>query len=173
MAQADYPVNISQLNRNFYTFKLSRIPTVTFFLQKVTLPGILSPNFDQPTTLGVPVKRPLGTYNFANLDVEFIVDENMTNWLEIYRWMRNIGNLDSDCTFNIPENKFTSTGTLIVQKSSYTANITATFLDIFPISLGGIMFDTTLPASEPARVSASFAYTYYSFSPDPGNTTLD
>ncbi len=66
MAQADYPVNISQLNRNFYTFKLSRIPTTTFFLQKVSLPGIISPNFDQPTTVGVPVKRPLGTYNFAN-----------------------------------------------------------------------------------------------------------
>ena len=43
---------------------------------------------NQPDLL--PVKHPSKNVSFDNLTIEFIVDENLENWRELYDWMRTI-----------------------------------------------------------------------------------
>ena len=151
---------------------MARIPNVIYTIQEAVLPGIRQFDADQPTTLGIPVKRPIGRYAFENFTISFIVDENMKNWLEIYRWMRGLGNIDDDCTYNTYQNKFenmTTYGFLYLTKGTYKDNIKIKFHNMFPVALSGMKFTTTAASHQAQYASATFSYTYYSFDPDPGN----
>jgi hypothetical protein len=162
--------NISYLGQDYFKFELSRIPGVIFASQQVTLPGIAMSDADQPTTLGIPIKRPIGAYRFQNFEMTFLVDEQMKNWLEIYKWMRAMGNIDDDCTNNsLNFSQWMTDGNLYVTNGNYRNVLTVTFKEIFPIALSGLKFISTSATYEPQMASATFAYTYYTFSPDPGN----
>jgi len=164
--------NISNLGVNYFHFEMSRIPNVVYSIQEATLPGIRHLEQSQPTTLGIPIKRPIGAYRFDSLSLSFIVDENMSNWFEIYRWMRGLGNIDDDCTYNNYGDKFenmTTLGTLYITKGTYNDNIKVNFYNMFPTSLSGLKFTSTSNSYTPQYASVVFDYTYYSFDPDPGS----
>lgn len=162
--------NISNLGQNFFHFELARIPKIIYNVQEVALPNFSMAEQDQPTTLGIPIKRPIGAYKFDNLQISFLVDEYMQNWLELYRWMRHLGNIDSDCDNNsLAFNKWMTTATLHITKGTYNDNLKVIFREIFPIGLSGLRFTSTAAAYQPQVATATFAYTYYSFDPDPGN----
>lgn len=164
--------NISNLGQNFFHFELERIPTVIYNVQEITLPNFSMSEQDQPTTLGIPIKRPIGAYKFDNLSLSFLVDENMKNWFEIYKWMRNLGNIDSDCENNsLPFNQWMTVATLHITKGTYNDNIKVIFKEIFPIALSGLRFSSTGSSYQAQVATATFAYTYYYFEPDPGDAS--
>jgi hypothetical protein len=43
---------------------------------------------------------------------------------------------------------------------------------MFPVALSGLKFITDSPSNVAQKATASFAYTYYSFDPDPGAVTI-
>ena len=97
----------------------------------------------------------------------------MVNWFEIYTWMRQLGNIDDDCTYNsLPFNKWTTQAKLYITKGTYNDNITVNFYEVFPIALSGMKFTSTAQAYSPQFVTARFAYTYYDFTPQPSETHL-
>lgn len=164
--------SISNLGVNYFHFEMSRIPNIVYNIQEASLPGIRHLEQDQPTTLGIPVKRPIGAYKFDSFTLSFLVDENMQNWFEIYRWMRGLGNIDDDCTYNQYNNKFenmTTLGTLHITKGTYKDNIKVKFFNMFPTALSGLKFTSTANSYQPQYASVTFEYTYYSFEPDPGS----
>ncbi len=165
---ANTPINT--LGINYFHFEMERIPTVIYNCTDVNLPNLSMAAVDQPTTLGIPVKRPIGKYNFEDLTLTFMVDENLNNWLEIYRWMRALGNIDDDCTNNsLSFNSWTTTASLYLTKGTYKDNKKVIFHEIFPIGLSGLKFSSSASAATPQYASARFSYTYYRFDPDPGN----
>ena len=163
---------ISTVGQNYFRFELARIPTVTYFTQEVNLPNIIQETQDQPTIFGIPVKRPIGAYRFENLTVSFLVDEKMTNWFEIYKWMRHLGNIDTDDQNNqLPFDSWMTTAYLYVTKGTYNDFNKVIFNQVFPVALSGLKFTTESSSYIPQKATATFAYTYYSFDPDPGNIT--
>ena len=163
---------ISTLGQNYFRFEISRLPTVEYYIQEANLPNLILEAQDQPTTLGIPVKRPIGAYRFENLTLSFLVDEKMTNWLEIYRWMRHLGNIDTDTNNNeLPFESWQSKGYLYLTKGTYNDNLKVIFHEVFPVALSGLKFMTDSPATAVQKATVTFAYTYYSFDPDPGNIT--
>ncbi len=163
---------ISTLGQNYFRFELSRIPTVEYYTQEANLPNLILEAQDQPTTLGIPVKRPIGAYKFENLTLSFLVDEKMTNWLEIYKWMRHLGNIDSDNYNNeLPFESWESNAYLHLTKGTYNDNIKVIFHQVFPVALSGLKFMTDAPSNAVQKATVTFAYTYYSFDPDPGAIT--
>jgi hypothetical protein len=52
--------------------------------QRANLPGISVPDQPQPTTLGTTIPVPTMVANFETLNVEFIVDSDLTNWMSLY-----------------------------------------------------------------------------------------
>ncbi len=164
---------ISNLGSNYFHFEIARLPTVVYNCQEVNLPSLSHSPADQPTTLGIPIKRPIGKYDFADLQLSFIVDENMVNWFEIYTWMRQLGNIDDDCTYNsLPFNKWTTQAKLYITKGTYNDNIIVNFYEVFPTFLGGLKFVSTDQSYSPQYAAVKFAYTYYDFTPQPSETHL-
>jgi hypothetical protein len=163
---------ISTLGGNYFSFQIERIPNAIYYCQEVNLPTLIMETQDQPTTLGIPIKRPIGSYRFENLVMSFLVDEKMTNWLEIYRWMRHLGNIDTDYDNNqLPFDKWETMGYLNLTKGTYNDFNKVIFHGLFPIALSGLKFTTESNSHINQKATATFAYTYYSFDPDPGNIT--
>ena len=164
---------ISPLGQNYFRFETARIPSVSYYTQEVNLPNLFQEAQDQPTIFGIPIKRPIGAYKFENLTLSFLVDEKMQNWFEIYKWMRHLGNIDSDNRNNeLRFDEFMTTGYLYITKGTYNDNIKVIFHNMFPVALSGLKFITDSPSNVAQKATASFAYTYYSFDPDPGAVTI-
>ena len=82
-------------NRNFlspvgFKFNLSKTPKVDFFSQSVSIPNISLGVAVQTTYLkDIPV--PGDKMDYGDLDIEFFIDENLENYLQIEKWMRSLG----------------------------------------------------------------------------------
>ena len=81
------PSNPNMLQPNKFTLNLSRAPNLQYFCQTVTLPGL--------STSEIPVQNPFVELYapgekaiYDTLNVTFLVDAEMTAWLEIHDWLR-------------------------------------------------------------------------------------
>jgi hypothetical protein len=163
------PDNNNYLATNYFKFELTRLPLVTYHCQQVNLPSLSLTPVEQPTVFGTTAKWIGGKYTWEELNVSFIVDEDMKNWIEVFEWMEEIG-LMADFKTNIsaqrsmPKGQFGdyfSDAKISITSSNYKPKLEIDIHGIFPISLGGIQFNSTNPDNEPAIVNATFAYTYY------------
>jgi hypothetical protein len=162
------PINKSFLSNNKFDFVLDRIPNFTFFVQSVNLPSLTL----QSTTVNTPLVQlsiPGNQLTFGQLTLNFIVDENMQSWYELYDWiiqlgnpvsLNKIGNLNEE-----PGNNFsiTSDGTLFIKTNSNNVLWKVNFIDMYPNDLGDITFSAT-ESQEFLTSTATFNYTYYEIS---------
>jgi hypothetical protein len=163
------PENPNLLASNYYFFSIKRIPNFTYFVQSANLPMISTRSINQPTTLGTYPKIPATNYYFDDLQVSFLVNADMKNWLEIYDWLKGIGNLKDDNS-NLKYDPAVTTeifseATLLVTNSAYTPILQANFKYVFPKTLGGINFTTQNTSTDPITCSVNFAYSYYEIVP--------
>ena len=159
------PDNKSFLSNNKFDFTLERIPNFTFLVQSASLPSmsLASSNFQTPLA---NIQLPGTQLAFAPLLISFIVDENMESWYEIYNWMFQLGNPESNdkrgTLTGVPGalNNIVSDGKLIIKTNSNNPNWIVRFHDLFPTDIGEINF-STIETQEFITSSATFAYTYY------------
>jgi hypothetical protein len=159
------PGNVNFLNNNYFKFELSRLPNFTYFVQNANIPSLTARYANQPSNLGVFPKIPAGNYIFDPLEVSFNVAANMQNWIDIYNWMKGIGNLKDDLT-QLPHHKFDNTGvfsdaSLLIMNSSYVPISKVVFKYVFPLSLGAMSFTTQNTSTDPMSTTVQFAYSYY------------
>lgn len=107
----------------------------------------------------VSVKAP-SKMEFDELNITFIVDEEMKNWLEIFNWMRSCTNVEDYSEFN-PSNTHLTTANLIILNSNKNPKINVTFEGLYPRSLGSIDFSSSVMDPEPFQCTATFAYRNY------------
>ena len=161
------PDTNNYLATNFFQLEITRLPTVTYFCQSVGLPSLNLTPVDQPTSGGLFPKWIGGRYNFEDITVSFIVDENMKNWIEVFEWMKDIGTIDG---LNNPisgkqtEESFSDI-LLTITNSVYKPKYYIRFEGAFPIALSGIEFNSALGENEPVVASATFTYTSYDITP--------
>lgn len=158
------PATNNYLSTNFFRLEVTRLPTVTYFCQSVSLPALTLTPVEQPTSLGLNPKFIGGKYAYDDLTVNFIVDENMLNWLEVFNWMKDIGTMEKlNNTIDRKQNmEFFSDILLVVTNSVYKPKYHIRFKDSFPIALTGIDFNSASSDNEPVMASATFTYTSYS-----------
>ena len=154
------PSNTNALLTTGFRFLLTRTPNITYFCQSVNLPDINLGEMEQPTPF-VPIKRPGNSFTYGDLDISFIVDENMENWREIHNWMRSLKNIDDYEEVEGNPTYHFSDARLMLLNSSMTANLEVEFKDIFPKSLSGINFTSSTDDTEPVICNATFAFTSY------------
>jgi hypothetical protein len=95
----------------------------------------------------------------------------MTNYLEMYNWLRGLGfpesydeygNLVRQNTYAGSDNeKIFSDGTLMILTSHNNANVRVTFEDMFPIALSDLSFDSTLTDIDYLKATVTFRYKLY------------
>ena len=108
-------------NRNFlspngFRFSIRRSPQVAFFCNQANIPNMTLGVTIQPNYLR-PIPVPGDTIEFGDLQLRFMVDEDLGNYMEIQKWIRGLGfpesmqefrNLESDAT--LPNLGYTDQG---------------------------------------------------------------
>ena len=167
------PDTNNYLSSNYFKLEITRLPLVTYHCQSVNLPSLSLTPAEQNTSTGTPVKWIGGRYNWEDFTISFMVDEDMKNWIEVFEWMEQIAIMtDVKNTMNYtmvgkPSGQiedYFSNAQLAITNSSYKPKLIVNLIDIFPIALTGIQFNSISTDNEPIIATATFAYTYYNIS---------
>ncbi len=165
-------------NRNFlspvgFKFALKRSPKLAFFCNQASIPDITLGIAEQPSYLkDIPI--PGDKIDFGDLNLRFLVDEDLGNYMEIQNWIRGLGFPESVQEFRdlkssgiMPENfgqakdDIYSDGTLQILSSNLVPKFQVVFDDLFPYSLTTLSFDATDTDIEYFTADVSFKYTIY------------
>ena len=174
-------------NRNFlsptgFKFGLKRSPGVAFFCNQANIPSLDLGVAEQPSYLK-DIPLPGDKMQFGDLNLRFLVDEDLVNFMEIQNWMRGLGFPESLAEFNElkeeailgPMGKSTedvySDGTLQILSSNLIPKFQVVFNDLFPYSLSTVTFDATDTDIEYFTADVAFKYTIYEIT-DLSNNTL-
>lgn len=164
------PENINPLYPSNFIFSIHKIPDTTFFVQEANLPDLTLGSASMSTPLSdIPI--PGDKLEFGTLNIGFMVDENYTNYQKLTEWILALGYPVSHSQFtefiNKQENNLTehlktvSDATLGILDSSMQPIATYTFIDCYPIKVGGFQFSTEITNPTPLKATATFAFNYY------------
>ena len=167
-------------NRNFlapvgFKFSLSKYPKVSFFSNTARIPDISLGTAIESTYLK-DIDFPGEKLTYGELNVRFLVDEDLKNYMEIQKWMRGLGfpeSLQEFDTFEkegdnrLPQryaqfgDQIYSDGTLQILSSNLVAKFNVNFTELFPYSLSTLAFDATDTDIEYFTAEVGFKYTMY------------
>ena len=169
-------INKSILNKNNFKLIIQKTPTVEYYAQTVTIPGLSFSETIQATGIGVDAYFPGDKISFDTLNVSFLVDEDLQNYQEMYNWMTQIVPISDSkdyqtltgSTMNTlgvssqDENSqnLVSMITLVTNTNKNLPNRYFRFYDAFPISLGSLEMQSG-SETEPVTCEVSFRFTFY------------
>jgi len=167
-------------NRNFlspagFKFSLAKTPKVDFFSQSVSIPNINLGVSIQTTYLkDIPV--PGDKMDYGDLDIEFFIDENLENYLQIEKWMRSLGfpeSIEESIPLDPNEEDLLmgarSDGSLLVYNSSFQPIAKIFFRDMFPSALTPVPFSATATDINYIMATVTFKYTIFNVESLVGN----
>jgi hypothetical protein len=161
-------------NRNFlspigFQFNLAKEPKAAFFCNSARIPDITLQLAIQPSYLK-DIDVPGEKLTYGDLNLRFLVDENMENYMTIHNWLTGLGYPESteqyakeitdDDGVRDPKKSF-SDGTLKILNSNYKPVASVKFRDLFPVSLNSLDFDSTLTDIQYLTADVTFKYTIY------------
>lgn len=162
-------INKNMLSPVGFQFGIQRLPTMNFFVQSVTLPGITLSTLDQITPLR-SLPTPGDKIEYSEMDVVFKIDEDLKNYIEVFEWIRALGFPDSTDQYKelAEQPSFTGGGiysdaTLTILSSAMNPNIRIEITDLFPVSLSPIEMTAINADVEYIEATASFRFLNYSF----------
>ena len=164
-------------NRNFlspvgFKFTLAKEPKVNFFCNSARIPEITLSVLQQPTYLK-DLDIPGGKLQYGDLNLRFLVDEDLVNYMAIHNWLTGLGfpettqdyrdllTNEDDLTQPLDPKRAFSDGSLYILDSNYNTNAIVKFKDLFPISLTSLEFDSTPTDIQYFTAEVSFKYTVY------------
>ena len=159
------PTNLNQQNVVSFDVSFSRMTAVQYFCQRINIPAVILGDTFQPTPfLNTPVEG--DTLSFESVNMSFILDEDLQNYIELYTWMTALGfpkEYPQFTELKEPGLASETTGkysdmTIILHTNKANPNYQVTFTDVFPTSLGGVQFDSTPTGMDPIVVDASFMF---------------
>ena len=170
------PDNLSYLAPTQFELLVKKLPNTKYFATGVNVPSVTVAEIQQPTNLGRNVLVPGDKINLGELTVNFIVDENMENWTELYTWMSQITSSTDPEKFRSlvganrrAEQPYDGSGnydelysdmTIVVTTAANNPNRYVRIQDAFPTSLGEITMDTTVAGGITyVTCNASFQFT--------------
>ena len=164
-------------NQNFlspvgFKFIIGRTPNVDFFCQSAAIPQV-EIGVREITT---PVKEyslPGDKMTFGDLNLRFLVNEDLDNYYEIYKWLKGLTNPKHQKNFatylaSVDEkgrpdefDKMMSDARLLILNSNYNTISTINFYNIFPTSLTTLEFDSSATDINYLTADVNFKYTLY------------
>ena len=193
------PTKFDYASPTQFKFQIQKLPKVEYFTTACNIPGISLNATVQPTPLA-DIPLPGDTISFSDLEITFLVDENLENYREIHGWMYGIGFPKARTQFadlvaankdRFPtegrDSKATDAGkvkygaqglgpifsdaTLNVLTSKNNANIEVRFSDVFPSALSGLQYDQQATDVDYLTATVSFKYKIYEFATKSASTT--
>ena len=179
MADLNCDNMVNLLSPNGFKFSITKLPDVTYNIQQVSLPQLSLGDYDF-TNLFATLPIPGNRLTYDPLTIQFLVDEEMRNYISIYNWMIGlgvpesfeqyksfIGSKDASTLNGLGDvselSKQYSSAVLQVLGSNNVAVKTIQFNDLFPISLESLNFQSTSTDVNYFIASATFRFSYYQF----------
>jgi len=168
------PSNPNFLQQNKFILNFGRAPSIQFFCQSVSVPGIsLSevPQFTPFVDVYVPGEKAI----YDVLNVTFIVDEELKGWLEIHDWIRamtfpkefteyqNLGRLSriASATKAASDKPQYSDASITILSSSNKPYFKFKYYDCFPTSLSTFIMGANDSPESTMSADATFRYSYF------------
>lgn len=171
------PSDLDYLKPNGFKFQIHNLPNVSYFCQAANIPAIQigSPEFQTPLS-NIPVPGDKLTY--GDLVIRFLVQENMSNYLELYNWLVGLGfpesreqykNWNESQRYRFPAISDKRLGALgnfsdadfFILDSDNNPNVKITYYDVFPVSLEALDFDISSGRADYLVGIAAFKYRQY------------
>ena len=145
------PSNYNVLSPVSFRFSIKKLPNVSFFCQSANIPDLTIGTVVRPSPM-----RDFNTFGdnleIGALDISFIVDEDLTNYMEIQKWLRDLTSPENFTGYNTALvntdeglgnfGGLVSDATLHILTNSMNTNNNIQFKDIFPPNLGSLDFTT-------------------------------
>jgi hypothetical protein len=162
------PTSLNFLSPLKFAFNIKKLPQVNFYVQSLVLPSLSVQANYQPTPF-VKLPIPGDHIDFGEVQVTFRVDEDMLNYLEIFKWLEHLGFpenfdqyrtlADSDARNNVGQTDgIMSDGTIIIYNSNSNVNMQVNLVNMFPTSLLDLLFDLKQSDVEYIEATATFAF---------------
>ena len=191
MPDTSQPSTYDYASPNQWRINFDRLPLTTWFCTNANIPGVSLGEAQYPTPLSdMPISGDKLT--FETLNIQFIVDEELKNYREMWEWIVGIGfpkrhsqyanilsgnklndnfpgatreaaPIQTDKGTSLSESPIYSDANLIFYNSKNIPKVEIAFKDIFPTNLGGIDLVVDAGDVEYIRVDASFRFMYYEF----------
>jgi len=160
-------------NRNFlspsgFKFTLAKFPKIAYFCQSANIPGISVGTPMQPTPFrSIPLD---GSFTYDSLNITFLVDENLDNYIILHNWLKGIGVPNEFRDRNAYREKMkeefgndslTADGSLAILNSNFSAKFDVSFKDLIPTSLQTLEFSANEDSTNYFVAQATFQYSYY------------
>lgn len=171
------PSDLDYLKPNGFKFQIHNLPNVSYFCQAANIPAIQlgSPTFQTPLS-DIPV--PGDKLAYGDLVIRFLVQENMSNYLELYNWLIGLGfpesrdqykNWNEGQRYRFPAVSDKRLGALgnfsdadfFILDSDNNPNVKITYYDVFPVSLEALDFDISSGRADFLVGIAAFKYRQY------------
>jgi hypothetical protein len=144
------------------------MPNVTYTCQSANLPGLnLGAAMQQTPFVDIP--HPGDKIFFGEFIIQFLINEDMSNYKELYDWMISIGvpsggdqygsltrRASSFDQYNY-NNSFSDASLLIID-SNNNPKVKLNFEDLWPTAVEGLNFDITSSGMEYFVGTATFRY---------------
>ena len=190
-AYSRQPTKFDYASPTQFKFQLLKLPKVEYFCTSVNIPGVTLSNVDIATPLKA-IPTPGTILNYADLEMSFLVDENLENYREIHGWLTGLGfprdHKQAKTLVDAAKDRFPTDGksdavtdagkvtgspmplgpvfsdaTLNVLTSKNTANIEVRFSDMFPVSLSALNFNQQANDVDYLSASVTMKYKIYEF----------
>ena len=175
-ALSQNPVTNNNLLPNRFRFLIKRAPNVEYWIQEVAVPGFSLDPTTQPNPF---VEIPMAGDHIAYepLGISFLVDANLSNYSEMYRWTTGLGFPDSFAEYaellkapTILDKGVRSDLVLTVLNGQQVPKFSFTFRDAFPVAMSGMTLNST--SADLDRVSCHVEFKYTSFHLSPMNVPV-
>ena len=158
------PANLNQLNVVSFDVNFSRLPSVQYFCQRISLPTVVLGETNEPSPfLNLPLEG--DTLTFEAMSLSFIVDEDLQNYISIYEWLTALGFPREYGQFAALKEQSTGSTltkysdlTIVLHTNKSNPNYRIRFTECFPTSLSSIQFDATPTGMDPIVVDATFNF---------------
>ena len=184
------PTKLDYASPTQFKFNVIKLPKVEYFCTSVNIPGISINYVEQQTPLK-DIPHPGEKLKYNDLQMSFIVDENLENYQEIHGWLVGLGFPDDHSDYNtlieagkdrFPTSKSNvsnelgkirypapsqgaalSDATLMVLTNKNNPVVEVRFKDIFPISLINLEYNQQATDINYLTAQVTFKYSIYNF----------
>jgi len=147
---------LNTLNTSKCKCVISRITHVNYWIQTFALPGLQIESAILPSPRR-DIPLPGSKFEYDPLQMLFIVDQNMDNYMEIIRWANEF----QDTTTNITD--LMSTVTFTMLNGDNVGVFEAQLKNAFPVTISELDFITNETTMMPSTCNVTFRYSHINY----------
>lgn len=141
-------------------------PALRYFVQRVSHPGASNSAAEVPFSRVGGVPMPGNTMVYGSLNMDILLDEDFTSYIEMYEWMLRLVNEDqisSRDVYTQAKGRIPTYSDIVVNAltNSNNKNIQFKYRDCVPVNIGDVTMEATNSGVDFLTFNAEFRFSYF------------